>query len=616
VVNPASVSERTSAPAEVADERDTMEVRGGVEFDRRTLLLARFTLYAAAAYLLIFQQGDAFQASTTAWLIGIGLAASIALFWVPEGWFRSPRFIGALMVADIAWVSAAMRASGEFSWEYIFIYYLVIFLAGIGESLALIGCATLTAGVSYLYLAWSMGGWANLSSPGMLSRLPFLVAIAAFYGYIVERAREQRRLAREERMTAERAERARRLLAERTREVERANRALRQTEERLKRLNEDLHRTSEMKSSFVSMVSHELRTPLAAMKNALEIVELRATESEDEVQHRFIDIAVRNVDRLSAMVNDLLDISRIEAGGIQLQFEETDIVERLVAVRDTFEAQAAAAGIALDIEVPKRLPPVWADRDRIEQVALNLVGNAIKFTPRDGSVRLTAETASDTVRVTVTDTGPGISSEEQEKIFDRFYQVDDSLTREITGSGLGLAICKDLTEVHGGRLAVESEPGRGAAFSFTVPVASDRAREMTELEELVRDFRRHPVFSLVLLDLEEIEPVSALGDGEPVADELMEGLERWVRSFLPRSVDRIVRQPAHRRLAIFSLSTDREGASIMLRRLRRNMEGSPFVLDGEAISSPRSFGPVEAPAEGHTGWQLAERALAAVGARR
>jgi len=575
-----------------------------VEFDLRTLLLARFTLFAAAAYLLLFQRGAQITPSPTAWILGAGLLSSVLLFRVPGGWFRSHRFVGTLLVVDILWVAAAMLSTGVFRPDFIFIYYLVIFLAGVGESLGLIALATVMATAAYLFVAWQLGGWPRALDPAMLGRLPFLVAVAAFYGYVVERAREQRCLAREERLTAERAELACRLLEERSRQVEAANRELKQAEERLTRLNEELQRASEMKSSFVSMVSHELRTPLAAMKNALEIVEMKAREYKDEVQERFLNIALRNTTRLTSMVNDLLDISRIEAGRMQLQFGDTDPVDRLQAVMDTFESQAVAAEVALTIDLPATLPAIWADADRFEQITTNLVGNALKFTPAGGAIEIVADRLPEFLRVAVTDTGPGIPPAEQEKIFERFYQVDNSLTREVTGSGLGLAICRDLVEEHGGRLMVESEEGAGSKFIFTVPVASARAHEMTELEEVMRQFRAYPVFCLSILDLRSGGPLSGSAEGEPLAESFIAAVMAHVRGFLPRSADRLVAQPQHRRLVLASLGTDLAGARVMSERLLQAMQQKPFSGQGAVDMIPRFRGPAAYPDQGRTGWQL------------
>lgn len=580
--------------------------RRAVEFDLRTLLLARFTLFAAAAYLLLFQPGARFAPSPTAWILGAGLFSCVLLFRVPAPWFHSFLFIGSLLALDTLWVTAAMLSTGKFDPEFIFIYYLVIFLAGIGENLGLIVLATMTGGGAYLFVAWFLGGWARVLDAEMLGRLPFLVAVAAFYGYVVERSREQRRLAREERLTAERAERSFRLLEERSAQVESANQELKLAEEHLTRLNEELQRASEMKSSLVSMVSHELRTPLAAMKEALEILEMKTRASDDEVQHRFLEIALRNTARLTSMVNDLLDISKIEAGRIQLQFGETEVADCLQAVMDTFEAQAATADVELTLRAPASLPSLWADPDRLEQIAINLVGNALKFTPAGGRIAIEVALHQDLLQLTVADTGPGIAAVEQEKIFERFYQIDNSLTRTVTGSGLGLAICRDLVEEHGGRLSVESEEGAGSRFTFTVPVASQRAREMTALQEVVREFRTYPIFCLSLVELRGTEALNDFPPAEPLPEELMRAAEEYARGFLPRSVDRLVAQPYHGRLVIGSLGTDLAGAMVMGRRLEVAMGAEPMRGQGTADLVPRFRGPVEYPDQGRTGWQLVE----------
>ncbi len=246
--------------------------------------------------------------------------------------------------------------------------------------------------------------------------------------------------------------------------------------------NDQLHELNEMKSDFVSIVSHELRTPLTSIKNAADLLARGKTGPLNEIQQRFVAMLTRNIDRLMVMVGDLLDLSKIEAGKLELRFAETDLASIIEHAVGTFQSQADARSLILEADCPPDLPTVYADPDRVQQVLCNLLSNALKFTPQAGRVALSAGAAGELVEISVTDTGVGIPADQQERIFEQFHQVEDSLVRTTQGSGLGLAIVRDLVEAHGGEIRVESEVGVGSRFVFTLPVFSHRAAEVTAAE--------------------------------------------------------------------------------------------------------------------------------------
>jgi signal transduction histidine kinase len=176
---------------------------------------------------------------------------------------------------------------------------------------------------------------------------------------------------------------------------------------------------------------------------------------------------------LAGLINDLLDLSKIEEGKIELQALRMSLEGLIHEVVETLRPIASEKLIDLEVTVPENSILVWADRDKITQVLTNLIGNAIKFTPPDGRVTVSAASHdADWVRILVADTGPGIAADEHKKIFDKFYQVAENGGPKSKGTGLGLAISKTLVELHGGSIWVESEPGRGSAFYFTLPVAT------------------------------------------------------------------------------------------------------------------------------------------------
>jgi PAS domain S-box-containing protein len=228
------------------------------------------------------------------------------------------------------------------------------------------------------------------------------------------------------------------------------------------------HALDRMKDEFISTVSHELRTPLTSLRAALGLVTSGTLADKPEKQQEMLSMAVSNTDRLTRLVNDILDLERIEAGKLQLHRVEAE-VSRLL--RKAAELMAlAAVKVGVQIEVAPTELRVWVDPDRILQTLTNLIGNAIKFSPRGAVIRLYATPAEKGfVRVTVCDEGRGIPSDKTDVIFERFQQVDASDSRAMGGTGLGLAICRSIVAQHGGRIWVESQMHRGSCFHFTLP---------------------------------------------------------------------------------------------------------------------------------------------------
>jgi PAS domain S-box-containing protein len=234
-----------------------------------------------------------------------------------------------------------------------------------------------------------------------------------------------------------------------------------------------------MRSDIVSTVSHELRTPMTAIKGFLELILMGTTGHVSEEQRHFLSIVKSNVDRLSDLVEDLLNLSNIETGQLPLQLETVSFQIALQNVLDSLRGKIEEKDLELVVEVPFDLPPVRADRDRLIQILTNLVSNAYKYTPIGGRICITATSQNGFLRATVADTGIGISEEDRPKIFAPFFRADHPLVRDSSGTGLGLSIVKNLVEMHGGELVVVSELGTGSEFSFTIPLAAPRDKEQT-----------------------------------------------------------------------------------------------------------------------------------------
>ena len=246
-------------------------------------------------------------------------------------------------------------------------------------------------------------------------------------------------------------------------EIQEKNRQLEFANERLKELDQ-------LKSDFVSNVSHELRTPLTAIKGCIDLLLREVAGTLNEKQTHYLARLRLNTGHLAGLINDLLDISKIEAGKMELKTTRVSLGGLVHEVVETLRPLAAEKSIMLETTAQELSVLVWADRGKVTQVLMNLIGNALKFTPANGRVRVsTMANGKEWVQVSIEDTGPGVATAEKEKIFEKFYQVAGDGKQKPKGTGLGLAISKSLVELHGGKIWVESELSRGSTFIFILP---------------------------------------------------------------------------------------------------------------------------------------------------
>jgi len=394
----------------------------------KAFLLLRYTLIAATAYLILVE--DKFSSPPVGVVLAItaALLSNVLAAHLPARVSSSGGFGLAVIVADTAWITAALIASGHFDAEFFYLYFFVLLLAAIGENLTLIAVGAVVVCGAYLYaLSVTGSGWSLWRSPTVI-RIPFLFAAAAFYGYLVDRTRHEQRIAAE----AEGAASA--------------------------------------KGIFLATVSHELRTPITGILGWAQL--LLDTPLSPE-QREYAEGVHRLGDSLVSIIGDFLDFTKIEARRVEL---ETAAFAPRAVVEDAVELLAGPAQCK-GVEVAYRVDPavpraLRGDPGRLRQVLLNLVGNALKFTAH-GEVAVRVAVAGQaaktvTLRFEVADTGIGISPEQQARIFEPFAQAHRSTTREYGGTGLGLAIAKQLVGLMGGEIGVESEPGRGSKFWFTV----------------------------------------------------------------------------------------------------------------------------------------------------
>jgi signal transduction histidine kinase len=233
----------------------------------------------------------------------------------------------------------------------------------------------------------------------------------------------------------------------------------------------ELERLNQAKTDFVYVVSHELRTPLTSVKGYIDLLLEGEAGPLSPDQLEFLDIARNNADRLVALINDLLDVARIETGNVELQCLSVEMAPLIEEVANSFRPQLEARSQQLSLELDAHLPPVWADPRRVLQVLANLVSNAHKYTPPGGHLTIAAQPEGGYVRLDVRDTGIGMTAEEQAQLFTKFFRSRHGLAQAAGGTGLGLVITRSLVDLHGGSMQVFSTADQGSTFSFTLPVA-------------------------------------------------------------------------------------------------------------------------------------------------
>jgi len=269
--------------------------------------------------------------------------------------------------------------------------------------------------------------------------------------------------------------------------------------------NKKLAKLERLKSEFISIVSHELRTPLTTIKNSLDIIISGKTGDLTENAEKFINMARRNVVRLSGIINDLLDISKIEAGKLDFKYMPAKIESVIEYVKNNLQGVAKEKNIKLECNLASDGAEIYADTNRLEQVLTNLVSNAVKFTPNEGVIKISTKIinakdlkvedcfkveleklSGDYIQVCVSDQGIGIEKDNLKQVFDKFQQIENSLSREVGGSGLGLAIAKQLIEAHNGAIWCDSVINKGSNFYFVIPVATEKNKFLLTKKQLVQ----------------------------------------------------------------------------------------------------------------------------------
>ncbi|MGH7326192.1 MAG: hybrid sensor histidine kinase/response regulator, partial [Candidatus Rokuibacteriota bacterium] len=232
-----------------------------------------------------------------------------------------------------------------------------------------------------------------------------------------------------------------------------------------------LQELQDLRASFTSMLVHDLRAPVAVIKGYVDLLELGSAGELNDKQRRYLASMRGGCVRMIGLIGEILDVSKLEAGKLAIERRALDLAPFVAEIAERFAPATSQRSIRLDVRIPERLAPVAADGGRIEQVLMNLLSNALKFTPEGGKIIVEVADRGDQVEIAITDTGPGIPAEEQPLLFEKFSQTSSAKSAAGPGTGLGLVICRHLVEAHGGRIWVESDAGQGARFVFRLPRA-------------------------------------------------------------------------------------------------------------------------------------------------
>jgi signal transduction histidine kinase len=250
-----------------------------------------------------------------------------------------------------------------------------------------------------------------------------------------------------------------------------AEEELRRTNYELEQQKRAVEETHRLKTEFMSMVSHELRTPLTSIEGFVELLLQHEVGELTPEQRECLETVRQNAARLLALIDDLLDLTRIEAGKIDLRCRALPLARLIPEVAGSFRPLIEAKTQHLVLDLPEALPAVWADADRVIQILTNLISNASKYTPAEGQITVAGRPGDGFVWIDVRDTGIGLTADAQAQLFTRFFRAHHPDGERVGGTGLGLVIARTLVELHGGQITVSSAPGRGSTFSFSLPTA-------------------------------------------------------------------------------------------------------------------------------------------------
>lgn len=395
--------------------------------NRRTLLNLQWVVVVAASYLLIFKKGEIVADQRTLLLVLLLLATVLVLYHVPRRVFDLKLLPPLLVVTDTLLISAAMALNTESPWDLFLLFFFGLFISAIGQNLVMIVAACLLISVISVAINPFSGMDLSRLDPDLLYRAPFLFAVSLLYAYLAE-------MARKETKRAEKAE-----------------------------------ETERLKRQLVSALAHDIKTPLGVILGYAEtLAEKLGSESGENLEA--VERIQDNAEHIVKLVTGFLEASRLESGKITFSSRPLQVNLLVREVGQQQMAKLREKEITLRVDLDARLPQIEANELQIDRVLWNLIGNAIKFTPRGGTITVRSWAEDGQVCVSVSDTGRGIPKEQLPLLFSEFRRLDGA--EKIEGTGLGLFIVKTIVEAYGGAVEAESEEGRGSTFTVRLPIKS------------------------------------------------------------------------------------------------------------------------------------------------
>jgi signal transduction histidine kinase len=397
---------------------------------KASVVLIRWPVVIICSYLLLYPSSHVIPQAVLHAFILAYIVSNVALYFVTEERFLSPSFYYPIIILDTVVLTLSLIINGNVEADFYLTYFLLIIICCIFEDPKILTAVSVFAPLVYTLLLFQSAGSVH---PSVFLRLPFLFVVSLFYGYFAQLIRAQRAL------------------------------------------KEEAEQKSQGKKEVLDIVSHEFRTPLNLISGYAQALKGKTLGDITQEQEQALAKILRQSDNLLHLINGFLDLTRIEAGEISLQKEEIRLPEYLQEMQLNYEV-ILDKPLSLQWFFSRDLPTIISDKVKLTIVLQNLINNAIKFTDK-GSIQVSMRWRVDkkTLELEVADTGPGIPKEAVPIIFDKFRQVDSSITRVHGGIGLGLHIVKAFTEMLGGTVAVKSELDKGSTFTLTLPVEIEPA---------------------------------------------------------------------------------------------------------------------------------------------
>lgn len=389
------------------------------------------------------------------------------------------------------------------------------------------------------------------------------------------------------------------------------NQAIKSLYKDLERKNEKLKELDQLKSEFVATVSHELRTPLAIIRQGVSLFQRKVLGDINEKQSEALTDVLENVDRLVKIINDLLDIAKLESGKIEIRKSVVDPSEFLPKIIKEFRLKAEAKGIIIEEQMASNLPKVEGDWNKLIQVMTNLLGNAVKFTPQNGRIIVGAKETAGMVRVSISDNGRGISKEDMPRLFSKFQQFGRTSGPGEMGTGLGLAISKEIVKLHGGQIWAESEPDKGSTFYFTVPkFESPEHRCAITVDELLnaRQDAREENFAVIIAAISNMDFINSTMGGE-ACEKVMADVLNLIDAQISRSGDKVMSYGPGKIMVVLP-RTDRKGAVSVCAKINQALETGEILYADHVVPVKLAYGIADYPGDGNAAGSLIKTAHA------